>query len=105
MIRRKRKQQTYDFDKVTEEESHYHHLEQMSIRDILTGINREDKTVPDAVEKVIPQIALLAAAVTDKMLAGGRLFYIGAGTSGRLGVLDAARSRQPMVCRLIWSSA
>jgi N-acetylmuramic acid 6-phosphate etherase len=78
------------FDKVTEEESRYHHLEQMSIRDILTGINREDKTVPEAVEKVIPQIALLAAAVADKMLAGGRLFYIGAGTSGRLGVLDAS---------------
>src|SRR5580658_9998622 len=78
------------FDKVTEGESRYHHLEQMSIRDILIGINREDKTVPDAVEKVIPQIALLAAAVADKMLAGGRLFYIGAGTSGRLGVLDAS---------------
>jgi N-acetylmuramic acid 6-phosphate etherase len=78
------------FDKVTEEESRYHHLEQMSIRDILAGINREDKTVPEAVEKVIPQIALLAAAVADKMLAGGRLFYIGAGTSGRLGVLDAS---------------
>jgi N-acetylmuramic acid 6-phosphate etherase len=78
------------FDKVTEEESRYHHLEQMSIRDILTGINREDKTVPDAVEKVIPQIELLVAAVADKMLAGGRLFYIGAGTSGRLGVLDAS---------------
>src|SRR5580698_10438650 len=78
------------FDKVTEEESHYHHLEQMSISDILTGINKEDKTVPDAVEKVIPQIVLLAAAVADKMLAGGRLFYIGAGTSGRLGVLDAS---------------
>ena len=80
------------FDKVTEEESHYHHLEQMNIRDILTGINREDKTVPDAVEKAIPQIALLVAAVSDKMLAGGRLFYIGAGTSGRLGVLDASEN-------------
>jgi N-acetylmuramic acid 6-phosphate etherase len=78
------------FDKVTEEESHYHHLEQMSVEDILTGMNREDKTVPDAVERAIPQIALLVAAVTDKMLAGGRLFYIGAGTSGRLGVLDAS---------------
>src|ERR1700722_10629898 len=78
------------FDKVTEEESHYHHLEQMSIEDILTGMNREDKTVPDAVEKAIPQIALLVAAVTDKMLAGGRLFYIGSGTSGRLGELDAS---------------
>ena len=78
------------FDKVTEGESRYHHLEQMSIRDILIGINREDKTVPDAVEKVIPQIEPLVAAIADKMLAGGRLFYIGAGTSGRLGVLDAS---------------
>jgi len=78
------------FDKVTEEESHYHHLEQMNISDILTGINREDKTVPDAVGKVIPQIEPLVAEIADKMLAGGRLFYIGAGTSGRLGVLDAS---------------
>ena len=78
------------FEKVTEEGSQYHDLEKMSLHEILTGINQEDKTVPDAVEKVIPQIASLAAAITDKMLAGGRLFYIGAGTSGRLGVLDAS---------------
>jgi N-acetylmuramic acid 6-phosphate etherase len=78
------------FEKVTEAESRYHDLEKMSIRDILTGINREDRTVADAVEKIIPQIEPLVAAVTDKMLAGGRLFYIGAGTSGRLGVLDAS---------------
>jgi N-acetylmuramic acid 6-phosphate etherase len=79
-----------DFEKVTEEGSQYHDLEKMSLHEILTGINREDKTVPDSVEKVIPQIESLAAAITDKMLAGGRLFYIGAGTSGRLGVLDAS---------------
>lgn len=78
------------FEKVTEEESRYHDLERMSIHEILTGMNREDKTVPDAVEKAIPQIGALVAAVTDKLLAGGRLFYIGAGTSGRLGVLDAS---------------
>src|ERR1700744_4658158 len=78
------------FEKVTEEESQHHDLEKMSIREILTGMNKEDKTVPDAVEKAIPQIEKLVAAVTDKMLAGGRLFYIGAGTSGRLGVLDAS---------------
>lgn len=77
-------------DKVTEEESHYHDLDKMSIREILSGINDEDKTVPYAVEKAIPQIEKLVAAITDKMLAGGRLFYIGAGTSGRLGVLDAS---------------
>jgi N-acetylmuramic acid 6-phosphate etherase len=78
------------FEKVTEEDSQYHDLEKMSLHEILTGINQEDKTVPDAVKKVIPQIERLAAAITDKMLAGGRLFYIGAGTSGRLGVLDAS---------------
>lgn len=77
-------------EKVTEEESRYHHLDQMSVREILTSINQEDKTVPDAVEKAIPQIEKLVVAITDKMLAGGRLFYIGAGTSGRLGVLDAS---------------
>jgi N-acetylmuramic acid 6-phosphate etherase len=78
------------FEKVTEEESQYHHLEEMSVKEILTNINQEDGTVPAAVEKAIPQIEKLVAAITDKMLAGGRLFYIGAGTSGRLGVLDAS---------------
>src|SRR5205814_8723506 len=68
----------------------YRHLEKMSIGEILTIINREDKTVPDAVERVIPQVKRLVGAITDKMLAGGRLFYIGAGTSGRLAVVDAS---------------
>jgi N-acetylmuramic acid 6-phosphate etherase len=77
-------------EKVTEEESRYHHLEDMSVHEILTSMNEEDKTVPAAVERAIPQIEKLVAAITDKMLAGGRLFYIGAGTSGRLGVLDAS---------------
>jgi len=78
------------FENVTEEESRYHDLEKMSIEEILTDMNREDKVVPDAVERAIPQIGKLAATIADKMLAGGRLFYIGAGTSGRLGVLDAS---------------
>lgn len=78
------------FEKVTEDESQYHDLDKMSIKEILTGINQEDKSVPGAVGKAIPQIEKLVAAITDKMLAGGRLFYIGAGTSGRLGVLDAS---------------
>src|SRR6201996_8312567 len=78
------------FVKVTEEESPYHDLDKMSVKEILTNINQEDKTVPAAVEKVIPQIEKLVTVITDKMLAGGRLFYIGAGTSGRLGVLDAS---------------
>ncbi len=78
------------FEKITEEEGNYRHLEKMSIHDILTFINKEDKIVPDAVQKAIPQIEKLTSAVTDKMLSGGRLFYVGAGTSGRLGILDAS---------------
>lgn len=79
-----------DFRKVTEQASLYRHLENMSIHELLVNINQEDKTVPDAVEKAIPQIEKLTAAISDKMLAGGRLFYIGAGTSGRLGIVDAS---------------
>lgn len=74
----------------TESSSHYHHLEQMSVNDLLTNINREDKTVPDAIEKIIPNIERLVIAIVEKMKNGGRLFYIGAGTSGRLGVVDAS---------------
>lgn len=79
-----------DFIKVTEEASNYRHLEKMSIKEVLTHINAEDKLVPLAVEKAIPQIEKLVTIITDQMLAGGRLFYIGAGTSGRLGILDAS---------------
>lgn len=79
-----------DFIKVTEQASNYRHLDTMSVMDILTNLNNEDKTVPFAVEKAIPQIEKLVTIIADKMLAGGRLFYIGAGTSGRLGILDAS---------------
>lgn len=79
-----------DFIKVTEQASTYRHLEEMSIHELLQNINNEDKTVPYAVEKAMPQIEKLVAAISDKMLAGGRLFYIGAGTSGRLGIVDAS---------------
>jgi N-acetylmuramic acid 6-phosphate etherase len=79
-----------NFEKITEQPSRYRHLEKMSISEILTNINNEDKTVPAAVERAIPQIKRLVGAITDKMLAGGRLFYIGAGTSGRLAVVDAS---------------
>jgi N-acetylmuramic acid 6-phosphate etherase len=79
-----------DFIKITEQPSHYRHLEKMSVAELLYSINKEDSTVPAAVEKAIPQIQQLVEAVGDKMLAGGRLFYIGAGTSGRLGVVDAS---------------
>ncbi|HTQ64817.1 MAG TPA: N-acetylmuramic acid 6-phosphate etherase [Puia sp.] len=78
------------FEKITEEEGNYRHLEKMSIHEILTLINQEDKNVPDAVAKAIPQIEKLTDVITEKMLDGGRLFYLGAGTSGRLGILDAS---------------
>lgn len=78
------------FEKITEKQSNYNQLEKMSVGEILTNINLEDKVVPAAVEKAIPQIEKLAEIVSDKMLMGGRLFYIGAGTSGRLGIVDAS---------------
>lgn len=76
--------------KITEQSSKYNDLEKMSVEDVLVSINTEDKTVPVAVDAAIPQIEKLVEAVVDKMLMGGRLFYIGAGTSGRLGILDAS---------------
>jgi N-acetylmuramic acid 6-phosphate etherase len=79
-----------EFIRFTEQASQYRHLEKMTVAELLKNINKEDKTVPDAVEKAIPQIEKLVAAISDKMLAGGRLFYIGAGTSGRLGIVDAS---------------
>jgi N-acetylmuramic acid 6-phosphate etherase len=77
-------------DRITEMPSKYRHLEQMSSKEVLYHINDEDELVPIAVKKAIPEICLLVDAITEKMLNGGRLFYIGAGTSGRLGVLDAS---------------
>lgn len=74
----------------TEQPSYYRHLEKMPVLEIISHINEEDKTVALAVEKALPQMEKLITAITDKMLAGGRLFYIGAGTSGRLGILDAS---------------
>ncbi|RKQ50256.1 N-acetylmuramic acid 6-phosphate etherase [Roseivirga pacifica] len=75
---------------VTESSSNHDHLEQMSISELLTNINKEDQSVPKAVEKVIPQIEALVKEIVPRMQQGGRLFYIGAGTSGRLGILDAS---------------
>lgn len=74
----------------TESSSRYHDLEKMSVSELLTNINNEDKTVPHVIENVIPQIEALINIVVERMKAGGRLFYIGAGTSGRLGVVDAS---------------
>lgn len=78
------------FTKTTEENSKYNHLEKMSISEIVTNINSEDKSIPLAIEKVIPEIENLIQKVIIKLKNGGRLFYIGAGTSGRLGILDAS---------------
>jgi len=74
----------------TESSSNYQDLESMSVRDLLVNINQEDATVPQSVAKVIPAIEALVSAIVEKMQGGGRLFYIGAGTSGRLGVVDAS---------------
>jgi N-acetylmuramic acid 6-phosphate etherase len=74
----------------TETESYYNNLQDLSLSEILTDINKEDHRVPEAVNRSLPQIGALAAAILDKLGLGGRLFYIGAGTSGRLGILDAS---------------
>ncbi|MDC7999769.1 N-acetylmuramic acid 6-phosphate etherase [Aequorivita todarodis] len=78
------------FTKTTETDSKYNHLEKMSVSELLQNINNEDKTVAYAVEKSLPQIEKLTEKVVEKLRAGGRLFYIGAGTSGRLGIVDAS---------------
>lgn len=77
-------------NKTTESDSKYNHLEKMEIAELLSNINKEDKTVPDAIEKVLPNIEKLVEVIVEKMSDGGRLFYMGAGTSGRLGVVDAS---------------
>lgn len=76
--------------KITESPSLYRHLETKTTIEIATDINTEDMKVAPAVQKVLPQIGDLIECVAQRMLAGGRLFYIGAGTSGRLGILDAS---------------
>jgi len=77
-------------ERITEKDSLYNNLEKMSVLEILQNINKEDQTVPLAVAKALPQIEALATITAAKMKQGGRLFYIGAGTSGRLGVVDAS---------------
>ncbi|MCG9793370.1 N-acetylmuramic acid 6-phosphate etherase [Flavobacterium algicola] len=78
------------FIKTTEQSSKYDSLDTMSVKDLLTNINKEDQTVPLAVQQALPQIETLVTQIVAKMKLGGRLFYIGAGTSGRLGVVDAS---------------
>jgi N-acetylmuramic acid 6-phosphate etherase len=75
---------------ITESESFYHDLEKMSVRDLLESINIEDQKVPLIVKKSIPEIEKLVEAIVSRMNKGGRLFYVGAGTSGRLGIVDAS---------------
>lgn len=78
------------FQKITESESLYDNLDQMSVWELLEGINNEDRKVAIAVGREIPKIEKLVTRIVERMRRGGRLFYIGAGTSGRLGVLDAS---------------
>ncbi|MFL9835874.1 N-acetylmuramic acid 6-phosphate etherase [Flavobacterium sp. ST-75] len=78
------------FTKTTEQSSKYEHLEKMSVSQLLHNINNEDKTVPLVIEKALPQIEALIEQIIPRMKEGGRLFYIGAGTSGRLGIVDAS---------------
>lgn len=77
-------------ERITEKDSLYRHLERMSTHEILECINIEDHKVPNAVKNAIPQIEKLVDVVAERMISGGRLFYIGAGTSGRLAVVDAS---------------
>ncbi|MBR5673956.1 MAG: N-acetylmuramic acid 6-phosphate etherase [Muribaculaceae bacterium] len=78
------------FVKISEQPSLYDNLEKKSVHEILTEINQEDHKVADAVQKAIPQIERLVTGIVERMKKGGRIFYMGAGTSGRLGVLDAS---------------
>lgn len=76
--------------RVTESSSKYSSLEKMSVKDLLTNINKEDQTVPMAIAEVLPEIEAFIQECLPRMKNGGRLFYIGAGTSGRLGIVDAS---------------
>ena len=80
------------FVKISEQPSLYNDLEKKSVREILEDINTEDQKVALAVQRAIPQIEKLVTQIVPRMKQGGRIFYMGAGTSGRLGVLDAPRS-------------
>ena len=78
------------FEKITEKSSLYHNLEEKSIGELLHDMNNEDRNVPIAVGEAIPAIEKLVEMIVPRMKKGGRIFYLGAGTSGRLGVLDAS---------------
>ena len=76
--------------RTTESSSHYDHLEQMSTLELLQSINQEDRTVPQVIAGILPQIEAVVEAAHQRMKEGGRLFYLGSGTSGRLGIVDAS---------------
>lgn len=88
------------FTKITEQPSLHDNLDHKSVHELLVEMNEEDKKVPLAVEKAIPQITKLVEQIVPRMKQGGRIFYMGAGTSGRLGVLDASEIPPPSVCPL-----
>jgi len=75
---------------ITESPSFFQHLDRMSVNELLTGMNREDTQVPLIIKELIPRIEEFIDRILERMLSGGRVFYLGAGTSGRLGVLDAS---------------
>lgn len=77
-------------DLVTEKESQYSHLEKMSVYDLLSTINKEDAKVPQSISRILHRIETVVILISQKMKNGGRLFYLGAGTSGRLGIIDAS---------------
>lgn len=79
-----------EFKKITESSSLYDNLEQMKVGELLKNINKEDHKIADAVQKALPQIEAFTTTIVKQLKKGGRLFYIGAGTSGRLGILDAS---------------
>ena len=76
--------------RTTEQSSNWDNLDKMSVAELLAGINTEDKSVPLAIEKSLPQIEALTSAIVERARKGGRVFYLGAGTSGRLGIVDAS---------------
>lgn len=88
--------------KITEESSPYRHLEKQPVADLLRMMNQEDRSVPEIVGQAIPQITPLVEVIIAKMKQGGRLFYIGAGTSGRLGILDASECPPTFVVPEDW---
>lgn len=79
--------------RITEQPSRYEHLERMSVGELIADINRENRGVPEAVERALPQIERLITAIVEKLRAGGRLFYCGCGTGGRLAILDTIEAQ------------